>query len=179
MPKRLQLHMSPAFSFPVAAATPNRPTLAFYRRAGAARRRLLAQAPARLRRDRRLFRHDLVRVAPAPALARLDGADHRMLGGMVMLGGVGVGRRVAATDVAAGEAKAEMDPATADLEAFLTASAVGFHFMGMGEVWAHSGSTAPTRRGPIFPGRRPPRKWSRGTRAALGWAAVRLACRCT
>ena len=56
----------------------------------------------------------LVRVAPRPILAALEGRDHRVLGGVEVLGRVLVGRRVAAGDVAAGEALAKVHPAPAD-----------------------------------------------------------------
>src|SRR6185437_13742838 len=132
--------------------------------------------------------HEFIHIAPAPRFTRLDRARHRVLGGMVVLGGVGVGRRVAAPDVAAGEAKAEMDPTAADLQAFFAAAAVGFHFVGMGKVLTGShgrvcvlcvAATSPARRDPIFPGRRRLRRSSRGRRAALGWAAFRSARRRT
>src|ERR1700693_2213901 len=62
---------------------------------------------------------DFVHVAPAPALGRVVALDDRVAGGAEMLGGVAIGRTVAAADVAAGPAQAQVDPARADLEAFL------------------------------------------------------------
>src|SRR6185437_11612250 len=107
MPKRFQLHMGPASGSMAAAATPNRPTPPSCRPATGTRGSL---------------GHEFIHIAPAPRFTRLDRARHRVLGGMVVLGGVGVGRRVAAPDVAAGEAKAEMDPTAADLQAFFAAA---------------------------------------------------------
>ena len=63
--------------------------------------------------------HRLVDKAPAPALAGFERSDNRMAGRVEMLGRVLIGRLVAAPDVTAREAKAEMDPAIAGLEAFL------------------------------------------------------------
>lgn len=46
----------------------------------------------------------LVDIAPAPALGRIVAFDDRMLGRMIMLGGVAPGRLIAAADVPAGAA---------------------------------------------------------------------------
>ena len=54
--------------------------------------------------------HKLVNVAPAPALAGLDGTHDRVFGGVEMLGGVLVFGGVAAGDVPAEQALAEMHP---------------------------------------------------------------------
>jgi hypothetical protein len=50
-----------------------------------------------------------------------------MLGLVKMLGGVLIGRRVAAAYVAAVQAEAQVNPATADFEAFLTAVRLGLY----------------------------------------------------
>src|ERR1043166_8383356 len=63
--------------------------------------------------------HDLVDVAPAPALGRIIALDHRMAGGAEMFGGVAVGRAVAAADVPAGAAQPQVHPDRAALEALL------------------------------------------------------------
>src|SRR6185295_17974645 len=73
---------------------------------------------------------DLVHIAPAPALARLERGDDRMLRRVEMLRGVLVLRVVAAADVAAGAAKAQVQPAIAGPETLLAAlgaGAVGLH----------------------------------------------------
>src|SRR5436189_3212863 len=62
----------------------------------------------------------LVEVAPAPVLPRLGGANDRMTGLVRVRGRVPVRRRVAATDLAAAHAHAQMHPARADLQALLT-----------------------------------------------------------
>ena len=69
----------------------------------------------------RQVEHDLVEIAPAPAFRRIVTLDDRMLGGVEMLGGVPVGGIVAAADVAAGAADPQMQPLTADFQAFLAA----------------------------------------------------------
>src|SRR5207253_959330 len=63
----------------------------------------------------------VVDVAPAPVLARLERADDRMLGLVGVGGRVAVGGVVAAADVTAGEADAEVQPLAADAEAVLAA----------------------------------------------------------
>src|SRR6267143_6893119 len=68
---------------------------------------------------------DLVNVAPAPALPRLERGDDRMPGFLEMLGGVLVLRIVAAADVPARPAQAQMHPGVSRREAFLAAVGVG------------------------------------------------------
>jgi hypothetical protein len=58
----------------------------------------------------RSHRH-VVDVAPSPVLARLEGLDNWMAGLLVMGGRVTVRRRVAASDVPAGQAEPQMYPA--------------------------------------------------------------------
>ena len=62
----------------------------------------------------------MIDVAPAPVFTGLVRAHDRVLGRMEMFRGVLVLRRVAASDVPAFQAKSEMDPGIAHLEAFLT-----------------------------------------------------------
>src|SRR5690349_7373390 len=64
---------------------------------------------------------DLVEVAPAPVLARLERADDRVLGRALMGGRVAVRRVVAATDVPALQADAEVQPLAPDAQAVLAA----------------------------------------------------------
>jgi hypothetical protein len=59
-----------------------------------------------------------------------------VVGVVEVLGGVLVLRAVAAADVAAGEAKAEVDPAVADLEAIFAAGGAGGDGANLGEVGA-------------------------------------------
>jgi len=63
----------------------------------------------------------LIDVTPAPAFAGLKGSHYGVLGGMKVLCCVLVFRRVAATDMAALEAKTKMHPAISTLEALLAA----------------------------------------------------------
>src|SRR5467141_1315439 len=65
----------------------------------------------------------LIDVAPAPAFPRLERGDDRMLRGVKVLGGMLVLGFVAAADVPAGPAQAQMHPRIAHLEAFLAAFA--------------------------------------------------------
>jgi hypothetical protein len=66
-----------------------------------------------------------VDIAPDPILAWLDGADERMLRLMEVLGGVLVLRRVAAADVAALQAQAQVNPAITHLHALGADMGVG------------------------------------------------------
>src|SRR5437879_3304091 len=84
-----------------------------------------AGRPLRLRSPRSSELHvDLIDVAPAPALPRLERGDDRMPGLLEMLGGVLVLRVVAASDVPARPAQAKMHPSVARCEAFLAAVGV-------------------------------------------------------
>ena len=69
------------------------------------------------------FRIELhfVDVAPSPVLTGLEAAYHRVIRAVEMLGCVLVRRRVAAPDMATGEAEAEMYPPVAALEALFAA----------------------------------------------------------
>jgi hypothetical protein len=53
---------------------------------------------------------DFVNVTPAPAFGRIIGFDDWVMGCMKMLRGVAVGRLVAATNMTAGSADAQMQP---------------------------------------------------------------------
>src|SRR3954470_21355004 len=64
---------------------------------------------------------DLVDVTPAPVLAWLCGADDRVARLVLVRRRVPVRRRVAAADLSARHAHAQMNPAAADLEALLAA----------------------------------------------------------
>src|SRR5258708_6956101 len=64
-----------------------------------------------------------VHVTPAPVLARLEGLDDGMPGRVEVFGRVRVLRAVAAADVPAGQAQAQMHPGVAHFQAFLAASA--------------------------------------------------------
>src|ERR1700730_11030657 len=69
----------------------------------------------------RQIEEHLIDVAPAPALGRIVSLDHRMAGGVKMLGRVLVGGIVAAADMAAAAADPQMQPFAAALQAFLAA----------------------------------------------------------
>jgi hypothetical protein len=67
------------------------------------------------------FEHNLVDVAPHPVFARLDGLHDGVLAVAEMLGGMLVFGRIAAADVAAFAANAEMHPSVAHLKALFAA----------------------------------------------------------
>src|SRR4029077_20131465 len=64
---------------------------------------------------------ELVAVAPAPILPRLEGSHDRVLGRTKMLGGMLVLRLVAAPDMPAGSTQTKMHPCVAGGEAFFAA----------------------------------------------------------
>src|SRR5437660_67939 len=91
------------------------------------------------RRTRRPeLEHQLIRIAPEPILARFIRADDRVLGGAEMFGCVLSWRVVAAADVPAAGAHAQMDPPAARLEALHAAIAAGRHVTDLVEVHALS-----------------------------------------
>src|SRR5205823_5760088 len=71
---------------------------------------------------------DLVDVAPAPILARLERLHDRMLGGMEMLGGMLILGRIAAAHVAAGQAQAQVHPSVAHFQTLLASARVRLDF---------------------------------------------------
>jgi hypothetical protein len=71
--------------------------------------------------------HELVWIAPAPLLARLKGPDNGVSRRLIMLGGVLVFRRIAAANMPAGQAQAEMYPLVPHLETLFAAFAAGSH----------------------------------------------------
>src|SRR5579859_5531759 len=81
---------------------------------------------ARRRDASSFFEHDFVDVAPKPVFARLDGLHNRMLGGVKMFGGMLVPGRIAATDVAANLAQAQVHPTVAHLETLFAAPQLWF-----------------------------------------------------
>jgi hypothetical protein len=68
-----------------------------------------------------LLEHDLVDVAPAPILARLEGLDNRVIGGVEMLCSMLVFRRIAAADMPTDKALAQVHPGVANLQTIFAA----------------------------------------------------------
>src|SRR5438445_140673 len=102
------------------------------------------------RRTRRPeLEHQLIWIAPEPIFARLIRADDRMLGGAEMFGCVLSRRVVAAADVPAAGAHAQMDPAAARLEALHAAIAAGPHVTNLVEVHALSHGVYPLSDWPL------------------------------
>src|SRR5437867_4877765 len=62
-------------------------------------------------------------IAPAPGFTGLERGDDRVLGGLEVPGGVLILRAIAASDVTAGAAQAQLHPRVAHLETFLAALA--------------------------------------------------------
>jgi hypothetical protein len=77
-----------------------------------------APATAPLRGDR--ARNHFVDIAPDPVFSGLDRTDQGMAALVKMLGGVFILRRIAATDVPAYHAHAQMDPGVAHFHALFT-----------------------------------------------------------
>ena len=89
--------------------------------------------------------HDFVDVAPDPGLAGLEGADEGAGGVVEVTGGVFVLRGVAAADVAAGQAKAQVDPGVACLETVLATLLPRVGDFDLGDVWAGGHASSMTR----------------------------------
>src|SRR5688572_19309988 len=87
------------------------------------------------------LQHQRVDIAPAPVLAGLEGCDDRMTGMVEMPRCVAVLRIVAATDVAAGPADAQVDPGIAGGEALFASIGPRFvraHLVEMSAACGHS-----------------------------------------
>jgi hypothetical protein len=78
--------------------------------------------------------HDLVDIAPGPIFAGLEGSYDGVLGGASVFGGVFVPGRIAAADVAAGQAQAQVHPGVAHLQTFFATFGVGFYVVDLVEV---------------------------------------------
>src|SRR5438270_11284383 len=74
--------------------------------------------------DSQLGGHRLVHVAPDPAFPRLNGAHQRVARGMKMLRGVLVLGGITAAHLPADQAKAQMHPGVAGLQALFAAALV-------------------------------------------------------
>ena len=66
-------------------------------------------------------KRDLVDVTPSPILARLEGPDHRVGGGVKVLRRMFVFGRIAAAHVSARKTQPQVDPGVANLQAVFTA----------------------------------------------------------
>jgi hypothetical protein len=87
------------------------------------------------------FKVQLVNVAPAPFLARLERLDDGMPARAEVFRRVLVPRAVAAADVTAREAQPQVNPSVARLQTFLTALRARRHFANLIQVLAsHSSS---------------------------------------
>ena len=83
--------------------------------------------PVLFRRSVRQVEECLVDVAPAPVFGWIVAFDDRVAGGVEVLGGVPVRRIVAAADMAALTAYAQMHPPVAGLETLLAAECARRH----------------------------------------------------
>jgi hypothetical protein len=83
---------------------------------------------------------DFVYVAPAPVLAGLEGLDDGVMGVLEVFVGVAVLGRIAAADVAADEALAQVNPSVSDFEAILAALAAGSDVANFGYVFTTVGA---------------------------------------
>jgi hypothetical protein len=79
--------------------------------------------------------HHLVDITPTPILAWFDRLHDGMFASVKMLGGVFVLGRIAASDVAAREAHAQMDPLVSHLQAFFAAVGTGLYVLDFFDVW--------------------------------------------
>jgi hypothetical protein len=79
--------------------------------------------------------HRLVHIAPTPILARLKRLDDRVTGRVEMLSRVPVWRGIAAADMAAGEAQAQMYPPTADPQAIFAAVSTRSDLSNEPQMW--------------------------------------------
>ena len=73
----------------------------------------------------------LVDVAPAPIFSGFEGLDDGVFGLVKVPGGMLVLRRIAATNVSAGETQPQVDPAIAGLEAVFAAFGAGRDFVNL------------------------------------------------
>jgi hypothetical protein len=80
------------------------------------------------------IKQGLIDIAPSPTLARLDGARDSVLAVMKMFRGVLAYGRIAAADMPARKAHAEMHPLLAGFQTLFAAAGVRFHVMDLIKV---------------------------------------------
>ena len=83
-----------------------------------------------------LFHEDLIHIAPTPRFARLKRLDDRVSRLLKMFGGVLVFGGIAAADMAALQADAQMNPGVAGFQAFLATIRGGLHIADLTNMWA-------------------------------------------
>lgn len=81
-----------------------------------------------------LFPADLIDIAPLPGLARLEGTNDRVTGRLKMFGRVFVRRAVAAADVSALQALAQVHPMRPDAQTFLASRSARLDLTNVVEV---------------------------------------------
>ena len=84
--------------------------------------------------SRARLNHDLVGVTPSPVLARLERSNNGVMSLSKMLRRMLVFRVVAAADMTAGLAEAQVDPRVAHLQALLAPGGVWRHIMYLVQV---------------------------------------------
>jgi len=87
--------------------------------------------------------HNLVDIAPSPALWWVIAFDDRMAGLAVVLCGVTVRRVVAAADMAAGPTQAQMQPSGTDLQTLLATESAWRHVVDSVGMSAFVGHQSP------------------------------------
>jgi hypothetical protein len=92
-------------------------------------------------RPARRVQLDLIDIAPAPVLARLERPDNRMTDLVKMRGRVLVGGAVAAADVTAGHAEPEVNPRAAHPQAVLASVGARFDLVNLVEMAANFNHT--------------------------------------
>lgn len=92
------------------------------------------------------FPGDFVDVAPLPTFARLDGLHDGMFRVVEVLRRMFINGRIAASDMAANEAHAQMNPGIAGFEAFFAALRFWADFSNFLDVCASSGHGWTPRR---------------------------------
>jgi len=78
--------------------------------------------------------HYLIDVAPAPILSRLEGLNNGMVGRVEMFCGMFVLRGIAAANMPAFQANAQVNPAITGLQTILTSLCAGRDIMNMVKV---------------------------------------------
>src|SRR5215813_12526532 len=91
------------------------------------------------------FEEKFVGVTPHPLFARLEGRNHRMFSRVIMFRRVLVRRRIAASDVPAGQAQSQMQPLASAAQTVFTASRAGRYVLNLIQMRAcvfHSSTIA-------------------------------------
>jgi len=87
--------------------------------------------------ERSLLEEFVINIAPAPIFAALERLNDRMLGGVIVFGGVLTFGLVTAADMPARQTHSQMDPGITELETLFTTACIGLDVTNLVQMSAY------------------------------------------